>query len=480
MALVVGLNVIGKLVLDGGEIIVGEAGDIAWKTGKRRAFDNLQSNGAGDVEPARRRAIEKPRVEREFDGFAGSDDRLRRMESEIEPLGNVILEHELDPADAVALGIGVSLDRPFACRGTWQQRYGVGAPAEALVGHSCAFVFDAVRPLDDERQRQAGFRHALGVAQKRRGEHGLARTIDAALGVEECVESSGRIAAGDAAIAEVESVLSEAEEAVVAGERGDQKAWRRAALAAREAGIEIDPPVGAGRLRRQHFVVARNEPEFDACERPGGAKRLHQRMHAVVAGNRGQAEIGDHHPLRRELHALVGARIGGVRRAFPRPRGDDIDAGLELADGVEHRKVGHDVLVEHGGDVHRPAPDFRSVLRGDLVRARRIDGFQKIVAIDGREQIAVADAIDVDRDFRRVDGDERRALLALARQHVSPPSEMRLRRAVAHIDLVVGGLEQRFADRRGQALAQHDRVALAMLEALDADLLVLVRDRCVG
>jgi len=33
MALVVGLNVIGKLVLDGGEIIVGEAGDIAWKAG---------------------------------------------------------------------------------------------------------------------------------------------------------------------------------------------------------------------------------------------------------------------------------------------------------------------------------------------------------------------------------------------------------------------------------------------------------------
>ena len=129
----------------GGEIIVGEAGDIAGKAGERRAFDRLQPDGAGDVEPARRRAIEEPRVERELDRLAGVDDRLRRMEGEIEPLGNVILEQELDPADAVALGIGVSLDRPFAGRRTRQQRYGVGAPAEPLVGQGRAPVFDAVR-----------------------------------------------------------------------------------------------------------------------------------------------------------------------------------------------------------------------------------------------------------------------------------------------------------------------------------------------
>ena len=258
MALVVGLNLVGELVLDCGEIIVGEAGDIAWKAGELRAFDDLQPNGAGDVEPARRRAIEKPRVEREFDRLAGSDDRLRRMEGEIEPLRNVILEHELDPADAVALGIGVSLDRPFARRRTWQQRYGVGAPAEALVGQGRASVFDAVRPLDDKRQRQAGFRHALGVAQKRGGEHGLARAIDAALGVEERVEPSGRIAAGDAAIAEVEGVLSEAEEAVVAGERGDQKSRRRAALA-RARGRDRNRP---GRRRRSS-----SSPALRCCAR---------------------------------------------------------------------------------------------------------------------------------------------------------------------------------------------------------------------
>ena len=126
------------------------------------------------------------------------------MQSEIEPLGSIVLEHELDPADAVALGIGVSLDRPFARRRTWQQRYGVCAPAEALVVDGRTLVFDAVGALDDERQRQAGFASRLGVAQQRRDEHGLAGAIDAALGIEERVERRGRVAAGDAAVGEVE------------------------------------------------------------------------------------------------------------------------------------------------------------------------------------------------------------------------------------------------------------------------------------
>ena len=54
---------------------------------------------------------------------------------------------------------------------------------------------------------------------------------------------------------------------------------------------------------------------------------------------------------------------------------------------------------------------------------------------------------------------------------------MGLGRAVADVDLVVGRLQEVLADRRRQALAQHDGVALAVLQALDADLLVLVRDR---
>src|SRR6185437_7613930 len=99
--------------------------DIARKAGERPAFDRLQANSAGDVEPARRRAIEEARVERELDRFARIDDRLRRMDSEIEPLGNIVLEQELGVADAVALRVGVGVDRPFPGRRAGQQRYRV-------------------------------------------------------------------------------------------------------------------------------------------------------------------------------------------------------------------------------------------------------------------------------------------------------------------------------------------------------------------
>ena len=200
-----------------------------------------------------------------------------------------------------ALGIGVGVDRPFARRRVGEQRHGDGAAAEALVGDGQALVFDAVGALDDQRQRQAGLGLARRVAQQRGDEHRLARAIDAALGVDEGVERARRVAAGDAAVGEVEGRLAEIEEAVVVAERRHQQAGGRAAGPARQAGIEVDAPVGAGRLGRQHFVVARDQPHLDARQRQGGGERTRQHMDAVVAGEGRQAEVGDDHPLRREL-----------------------------------------------------------------------------------------------------------------------------------------------------------------------------------
>ena len=107
------LNLVGELVFDGREIVVGEAADIARVAGKRPALDRLQTNCARHVEPARRRPIEEPRVERKLYRLAGIDDRFHRAQGEIEALGNIVLEQELDPTDTRALRIGVGLDRPF-------------------------------------------------------------------------------------------------------------------------------------------------------------------------------------------------------------------------------------------------------------------------------------------------------------------------------------------------------------------------------
>ncbi len=64
--------------------------------------------------------------------------------------------------------------------------------------------------------------------------------------------------------------------------------------------------------------------------------------------------------------------------------------------------------------------------------------------------------------------------MPLSRQHIGLAGEMGLGRPVAHIDLVIGRLKELLVDSRRQALPQHDRIALAMLEALDTELLVLV------
>ena len=60
------------------------------------------------------------------------------------------------------------------------------APAAgALVGQHGAAEFDAIGPLDHQRQRPAGHGIALPVAQQRGEIDGLVGAIDAALGIDE-------------------------------------------------------------------------------------------------------------------------------------------------------------------------------------------------------------------------------------------------------------------------------------------------------
>ena len=61
------------------------------------------------------------------------------------------------------------------------------AAARALVGQHGAAEFDAVGPLDHQRQRPAGHGVALPVAQQRGQIDGLVRAVDAALGIDEGV-----------------------------------------------------------------------------------------------------------------------------------------------------------------------------------------------------------------------------------------------------------------------------------------------------
>ena len=91
----------------------------------------------------------------------------------------------------------------------------MAAAARALVGQHGAAEFDAVGPLDHQRQRPAGHGVALPVAQQRGEIDGLVGAVDAALGIDEGVGARRHRPAGHAAVGEVEGVGLQAEEGIV-------------------------------------------------------------------------------------------------------------------------------------------------------------------------------------------------------------------------------------------------------------------------
>jgi len=104
-------------------------------------------------------------------------------------------------------------------------------PARALVLDLATAVFDAIGALHHQRQRQAGDGRAPGIAQQARQIDRLAGAVDAALGVEEGVQTARGDATLDAAIREIERRLLEVEEAVILGQRRGDETRRIAALA---------------------------------------------------------------------------------------------------------------------------------------------------------------------------------------------------------------------------------------------------------
>ena len=100
---------------------------------------------------------------------------------------------------------------------------------------------------------------------------------------------------------------------------------------------------------------------------------------------------------------------------------------------------------------------------------------------DGIDQIAVADAVDLDGDRFGVDADHRDAALPGARQYIGRGREPHRGLAVAHIDDEVRRFRQRLVHHRRQPGAQRHGIAVAVLKAFDAELLVGRRDgRLVG
>src|SRR5215831_10615160 len=169
-------------------------------------------------------------------------------------------------------------------------------------------------------------------------------------------------------------------------------------------------------------------------------------------------------------NAVILGRAGDLRH-------HDVDAGRQRADGFCDRKSSGDLGVERLFDRHLAFPRLGAALFGEAVEVVAVEIALEIAPHHRLEQIAIADAVDFERHRRGIDAHQRNAALPRARQHVSLAGEAHLRLAIAHVDVEVGGFQQRLLHLRGNAGTQRDGVTLAVLEALDAELPLLRGER---
>ncbi len=463
VSLVVGFREIRKRTADRRERFVGDTEAEAFEAAA--ALRRTDFDFALEVERGSGRPEQVASVERRLRGLIGGDLGSLCLQVEFDTIRHIIFDEERNLADRCCFEIGISAQAPGAggCAG---QELHVEAAAAGVAGiDDDAAVFRAVRPRQHEGQRHV---HRLGfrVTQKRRDVNGFAAAIDAALGEHIGVERSGRDTARDTAIREIERTFGQRQECIVGALAfRDQDGRRKSAGAAHETHVEFREALRVGLDRAEHFIVLREQLEFRVGDRLCVAEVTHENMQAVFRRYRGNPEIGDDEPLRREVRILLAA--GGVCRNG----GHHIDARAQILDGFVDREGGGDFLVQFGVHVEFALEGERALIFGKLVDLVARQRLAELGVERRRNERALADADDLDVQLFRVDGNDRDTALAGARQHVGAARESGVSLAVADINLEFGGVAEGFAVLRRNAAARGHGVGFAMAQALDADLL---------
>ncbi len=375
----------------------------------------------------------------------------------------------------MGLGIGIEPCGPGAAHGFGCHGQGSEIAASALIAQHFTRRNDAVGTFDFERQRQSGHRRCALIAQHGREIDRFARAIDAALGRGKDIERTRRRAPLDASVCQIEGGAGEVEKGIITVRRfGDEQLGRPAPFAAGQARREERPSIGIGRGLAQDFIVDRNQPHRCADGGPHICQSAHKGMHAVIARNRGQAQIGDDEPLRRHLGPIFG-------RPILDPGSDDIGAGRHLTDGLCHgngrggQRVGLALCK-----IDFPRPDLLPDAVGNVFGAILGEVSLKDAITHGRGNRAVADAIDHHFGGFGIDRGDRQPTAQAGRHDIGIVGKAYEGRAVGYIDIEHDIAEQGLTVGGRQAGAQPDAIAPAMGQALDTDLVLFGFDRRLG
>ena len=441
----VGVRDVLQHLVDGGLLFVvrGGAERVAGKSWPSRR--RLHLHVTAEFEIAGRCTIEETPVDGHLERRALGSRRRLGSDVEFHPVGDVVLDHERGLANRGALGIGEDAHPPSSRRGGRRDRHVQAASADALVGNDRTAILDPVRPLHHDGYGHFEGGDAARIAQQRCHVHGLAGAVDPALGIDEGIESRRHDATGDAAVAEIEGRPFQIEKGVIAARiGGDDERRRQPALSAHQPGLEQCMAGGIGAPGRHHFIVARDQADVGLRRGGRARQRIDEDMDAVIAGKRGEAEVGYDEPLGGERIIVFAFRPRGLRRHH-------IDAWAQIADRLVDRESRHHLGVERAFDRKLPAPHAKAALVGQPLQFIAAQAALEVLADDGIEQVAVADPIDLDGHLRRVDADDRNAALSGAGQHIGLGGEADERAAVADIDGKVRRLCQGLLHRRRQA-----------------------------
>ena len=204
-------------------------------------------------------------------------------------------------------------------------------------------------------------------------------------------------------------------------------------------------------------------------------------MQPVCAQHRGHTQIGQHEPLCR---AGIGVNIS------PRhPRRQRINARRLIHQHIAQGQPRDHVAVQFPPDLARPGPNLSRDLGGEAARLPFGHRAAKVILLHRADQVAVTDAGQRQVDPIKIHRLHRQSRIRAARQHISAPRKHDRRRTVAHIKHLLHITHERLTTRRRQTRAQHDPVALAVLNTVHAQLVLIshhrqrrigqVHERCV-
>ena len=257
--------------------------------------------------------------------------------------------------------------------------------------------------------------NAHAVAQQRHGMDVLTGAVDAAIGVDERVQRALHVAAGDAAIGQIEGRLGDVEDReILAGPISDDSGGGGRAGAAQQAGRQDRVAGGVGDRLTENLGVAGLQLDLDPAQRTGIAERAGEDVEAVGGGDGGQRDVGLHDQLRgvivgiaalpeEDLVLRPSMQVGGIG-------GDDqIDAGLARFRRLAQREGGVHDLIAWPLDFHGARPDRSGGLIHQLVEGVLVVGGLGPKGFDHTRRQAVADAEYLDRDGIDIDGIDRHA-----------------------------------------------------------------------